>query len=129
MSEYSPIVYVWIEVHNPPGTKAQFMLARYLGGDVRSGTGEVRSHIFLSDTDIITYREPLPHTLSDVLSVIRAYAEAVHRRILDHVVKVLRDRNDEHEKKFWQEINGILDGQANAMLYDEIDDMLDEANK
>lgn len=92
MSEYSPIIYIWIEVPNPPRTKAQFILAHFLGGDIRSGAGEARCHVWLSDTDVIAYRESLPHTLSDIPSVVQAYAEAVHQRILDHVVEVLRDR-------------------------------------
>lgn len=109
MSDYAPIIYIWLEVSHGVSTKAQFMLAKYLGGDIRHGDGfEIRSHIWLSDDDVITFRETLPHTMDNTPSAVRAYAHAVRQRIVDHVAKGLRDRRaiSPTDKK---EMDDILD--------------------
>lgn len=96
MNHYQPIIYIWIEVPVLPGTIAQFTLAQYLGGDIRTGKPGsdpvIRCHTWLSDTDIIPYREVLPADLSSAPLVLHDYAEAVRGRIVEFVGKEMKKR-------------------------------------
>lgn len=89
MSEYVPVIYIWIECPVMDRTQTLFMLSQYLGGEWRVGNATVvRCHIWLSDDDIITYREPIPTDLSDVPSEVHAYADGVRHRIVEYVREI-----------------------------------------
>lgn len=87
--DIQPIIYLWIELPFKARTKALFMLSQYLGGDWRVGDAKaIRCHIFLSDTNVIQYREPMPTDLSTVPSEVHAYAKGVRYRIVEYVREI-----------------------------------------
>lgn len=126
MSNYQPIIYVWLEVPRPPGTQPESSLANFLGGDVRPGTGEIRCHIWLSDDDVIPYREPIPADLPFDLPSLRELADEIRRRILAHVKRIMDIRIACGLDKTRLKLDRmLLDDGAKA----ELDQILDETNE